>query len=257
MSSTVAAGSEKSPRTSDLDEDLAGRLAATEYERVVMTLEGLSPEHWSRQTVCDGWDVRAMAGHVLGMTQMAASVRETLRQQLVATRRSKRSGRSMLDELTALQVDEQARHSHQEIVDRMRTLGPKAARGRSRAPAFIRRRNAGPQDVGGQQESWTFGYVLETILTRDPFMHRLALAEATGVLVPPSAEHEGAIVDNVVREWAERHGSPYTLVLTGPAGGRWSHGSDGESITMDAFDFCRAVSGRGAAPGLLSQQVPF
>ena len=34
-------------------------------------------------------------------------------------------------------------------------------------------------------------------------------------------------------------------------------GSGGEQISMDAFDFCRAVSGRGPATGLLSEQVPF
>jgi hypothetical protein len=63
------------------------------------------------------------------------------------------------------------------------------------------------------------------------------------------------IVDDVVREWAARHGQPYTLNLSGLVGGTW--GGNGERISMDAFDFCRAVSGRGPAPGLLSQQVPF
>jgi hypothetical protein len=55
--------------------------------------------------------------------------------------------------------------------------------------------------------------------------------------------------------WAVRHARPDTLSLSGPAGGTW--GGRGENITMDAFDFCRTVSGRGPATGLLSQQVPF
>ena len=71
-----------------------------------------------------------------------------------------------------------------------------------------------------------------------------------------TAEHEGVLVDDVVREWAERHGSPYTLELSGPAGGRWQAG-EGEHLAMNAFEFCRAVSGRSPATGLLTMQVPF
>ena len=35
-----------------------------------------------------------------------------------------------------------------------------------------------------------------------------------------TAEHEGAIVADVVDEWARRHGASYDLELTGPAGGQ-------------------------------------
>jgi hypothetical protein len=58
-----------------------------------------------------------------------------------------------------------------------------------------------------------------------------------------------------VAEWAERHGAPYDLTLTGPAGGRWT--GTGEAIELDAVEFCRVVSGRGEAAGLLRTQVPF
>jgi len=54
----------------------------------------------------------------------------------------------------------------------------------------------------------------------------------------------------------DRVGQPYSLRLTGPAGGHWRHG-DGQQITLDAFEFCRALSGRAPAPGLLSEQIPF
>jgi hypothetical protein len=37
---------------------------------------------------------------------------------------------------------------------------------------------------------------------------------------------------------------PYRLELTGPAGGRWSFGTGGEEMVMDAADFCRVISGR-------------
>jgi hypothetical protein len=95
------------------------------------------------------------------------------------------------------------------------------------------------------------------ILTRDPFLHRVDICRATGVAMTATAEHEGAIVDDVVREWAGRHGSAYDLTLTGPAGGRWQHGEGGEPISMDAFEFCRVLSGRSPASGLLTTPVPF
>ncbi|WP_248583493.1 maleylpyruvate isomerase family mycothiol-dependent enzyme [Nocardioides sp. InS609-2] len=256
MSSTPIQGSQKAPYTPTLDHDVAIQLATTEYERVVTTLEQLTPGQWASATDCSAWDVRAIAGHVLGMAQMAASIRETMRQQLTAKRRAKRDGELMIDALTALQVEKNASLSPGEIVAKMRTYGPKAARGRARTPGFVRKQTAA-QEVDGREEWWTIGFLMDTILTRDPFMHRIDIAHATGVLAPATAEHEGVIVDDVVREWARRHGGAYTLELTGPAGGTWSHDGGAGPISMDAFEFCRALSGRAPSQGLLSQQVPF
>jgi hypothetical protein len=72
-----------------------------------------------------------------------------------------------------------------------------------------------------------------------------------------SPEHDGTIVADVVAEWALRHGQPYSLTLTGPAGGRWSSGNAGETISLDAVEFCRILSGRGSGEGLMSTFVPF
>ena len=107
-----------------------------------------------------------------------------------------------------------------------------------------------------QDEWWTMGYLFDVILTRDPFMHRVDIARAARVPMVVSAEHEGVIVDDVVAEWASRHAAPFDLELTGPAGGHWRHG-EGEGITMDALEFCRALSGRAPASGLLGVHVPF
>ena len=255
--STLSAGTRKTPYVSALDHDVARRLAATEYDRVIATFELLTPEDWHRSTDCAGWDVRAMAGHMVGMTQMATSLRETLRQQLATKRRVRRDGGLAIDAMTALQVEEHASLGTPELVQRLRAHAPKAVRFRFGVPALMTNRQIDPQTVNGAQEHWTLGYLLHTILTRDPFMHRIDIARATGVLVPSTPEHEGVIVDDVVREWAARHGVACTLELTGPAGGRWELGEGGEQITMDASEFCRAISGRAAAPGLLATEVPF
>ena len=111
-------------------------------------------------------------------------------------------------------------------------------------------------------ETWSLGYLIDVILTRDTWMHRLDLARATGQAPTLTADHDGVIVADVVLEWARRHGRPYRVELTGPAGGCWSSGIGGDEIVMDAADFCRVVAGRpgpaGDGPvGLLVTQVPF
>jgi hypothetical protein len=63
------------------------------------------------------------------------------------------------------------------------------------------------------------------------------------------------LVADIAAEWASRHGQPFTLELSGPAGGRWGDG--GERHVLDAVEFARVVSGRGSGPGLLTTRVPF
>ena len=65
------------------------------------------------------------------------------------------------------------------------------------------------------------------------------------------------LVADVAAEWAQRHGQPCILILTGPAGGRWAWGTGGPSYELDAVEFCRLVSGRGSGDGLLATPVPF
>lgn len=257
MTGQLGIRSPEKPRVRTLDRKVAMRLAATEYERVDALFASITADQWSRPTECPGWDVRAIAGHILGMAQMIATVPELARQQLAAQKGAKQAGVAMIDVLTALQVAKNADLSTADLLNTMRTVGPAAARRRSRIPKLIRDRTMpGTQAVGGVEERWTFGFLFDIILTRDPFMHRLDISRAIGVPIQATAEHEGVIVDDVVREWAARHGLPYALRLTGPAGGTWQRG-DSDQVTMDALEFCRSVSGRGPAAGLLAHQVPF
>ena len=60
-----------SSRAAVLDRATATRLAATEYDRFDGAAARRSgPHDWARPTDCPDWDVRAMAGHVLGMAEM-------------------------------------------------------------------------------------------------------------------------------------------------------------------------------------------
>jgi uncharacterized protein (TIGR03083 family) len=241
-----------------LDRAIAMQLAATEYQRVLELLRTLNPDDWAKRTSCPEWDVRDMAAHVLGMVEMAASVREQSRQGKVAKARVAQHGGVFLDALTGLQVDERADWTSQQIIDRLAARAPKAAKGRKRAPGLIRRRTVPElQDVGGNKEAWTFGYLIDVILTRDPWMHRIDIAQATGADLVLTADHDGVLVADIVAEWAARHGQPFELHLSGPAGGDWSIGLGGPKISMDPIEFCRAISGRSPAEGLLTTQVPF
>ncbi|MEJ7755235.1 MAG: hypothetical protein WKF83_01880 [Nocardioidaceae bacterium] len=99
--------------------------------------------------------------------------------------------------------------------------------------------------------------MIDTILTRDPWMHRVDISRATGRSMGLTAEHDGVLVADVVTEWAARHGEPCRLNLTGVAGGSWDFGADGPVLELDAIDFCRTLSGREPATGLLKAAVPF
>jgi uncharacterized protein (TIGR03083 family) len=241
-------------RTSSLDRPTLMRLAATEYGQFATMLDGLDDRDWTRPTECAGWDVRAMVSHVLGMADMAASIREGRRQQKLAARR----GGVFIDALTALQVEERAELTPQQLTERFQVAGPRAARARRRTPALIRRRTMPMQQaVGGQLETWTLGYLIDTILTRDPWMHRIDISRATGRSITLSPDHDQIIVGDVVTEWASRHQAPCHLTLTGPAGGSWTFGDGGPHIELDAIEFCRTVSGRVPGDGLLANEVPF
>lgn len=251
MTSTTTTGR---PRRSVLDRDAALRLAATEYSRYLDQLRSLDPDDWSRPTDCPAWDVRAMAGHNLGQAEMAGSLPEMVRQFAAMGRREEEG----VDALTAHQVEANQALSREELIERYRTTIPRAVRGRNRRSRLVGRMVMPDKEtVNGAEESWTFGYLFETILTRDTWMHRVDTAEATGRSLVLTADHDGVLVADVVAEWAQRHSQPFSLHLTGPAGGNWSAGTGGEELSLDAVLFARTLSGRARGSGLLAVQVPF
>jgi uncharacterized protein (TIGR03083 family) len=231
-------------------------LARTEYERVADQLRSLAPDDWARQTDCPLWDVRAVAGHSTGMLSTFTGYRTLMRQMRTATKAAKQSGGPMIDALTAKQVADHADLSTSELIAKVDDVGPRAARWRGTRPALFRRMPM-KEEVGGKQETWRMGYLLDVILTRDPWMHRVDIARATGREIELTPEHDRRIIADVIAEWARRHGTPFTLTLTGPAGGEYVAGENGEHITIDAVEFCRTLSGRATGIGLLTQEVPF
>lgn len=226
--------------------------ATEEYRRLDALLRDLGPDDWTRPTDCDEWDVRALVAHLVGAAETNASFREMLRQAWVG-RRTRTDG-ELIDKINALQVAERAARTPAELVDDLAEAGARGVRARARIPALVR---AAPVPLGPTLGVRPVGYLMGRIYTRDAWMHRMDICAATGRQPVLTAEHDGRLVDDVVREWAAAHGAPYSLELTGPAGGRWGTDGAGERLVLDAVDFCRTVSGRVPGRGLLAQPVPF
>jgi uncharacterized protein (TIGR03083 family) len=228
-------------------------LAGAEYDRFVVLLRSLRPDEWRRPTECEAWDVRAMASHILAEAESHYSLRE-MAHQMRAYRKAK-SG-PMIDAMNALQVRDRADLTPDDIVARFQRAVPRSVRARRRMPGLVRRVRL-KVDPPFEKERWPLSYLMDVIYTRDTWMHRGDVSRAIGRDVELTPEHDGRIVADVVAEWAPRHGQPFTLTLTGPAGGSYAAGDGGEHIQLDAVEFCRIVSGRAQGTGLLTTAVPF
>jgi uncharacterized protein (TIGR03083 family) len=251
---TIASAPPTRVRRPALDRARTGELAAVENLRFVDLVESLEPGHWVLPTECPGWDVRAMVSHVVGAMEGQVSLREFVH-QLRAGRRAA-GDRPQVDGINEVQVRERAAWGPREITTRLAELGPRAASARAKRSGLLRRTTF-PEEVGGQAERWTLGFLNDVVYTRDTWMHRVDISRVIGRPVELTAEHDGAFVRDVVLEWADRHRQPFSLTLSGPAGGEFAAGSDGPRLELDAVEFCRVLSGREAGPGLLAQPVPF
>jgi uncharacterized protein (TIGR03083 family) len=226
--------------------------AAEEYRRLDELLAGLGEADWGRPTDCAGWTVHDVVAHLAGAAESNARTRELLRQWWLGRRA--RPGAPSVDGMNEVQVRERSGATPADLRSTLADAGARGVRARTRLPAFAR---AVRLPFGPPLGTRPLGYLMDRIYTRDAWMHRVDISRATGRPLLLTAEHDGRIVADVVAEWARSHGQPYRLVLTGPAGGAWSAGVDGEEHTLDAVEFARIVSGRQAATGLLAHAVPF
>ena len=233
----------------------AMKLQATELDRALEFLRTLDAEQWSIQTNCPDWDVRRMWLHVLGACEAGASMRENMHQMRAGRKRRKDLGVSLEAGLSAVQVAERESLSPPDLLERLERIAPKTIKRRSRTPHLVRAVKIGID--APVVEKWALGYLIDVIYLRDAWMHRVDTARATGRDLDLTSEHDGRIVADVVAEWARRHGQPFTLELTGVAGGVFTSGGGDEPCVIDAIEFCCLLAGRGKATGLLNTIVPF
>lgn len=238
----------------------AAPVAMAVYDQLLTLLRSLHVEDWQAATECPGWSVADMVGHLIGAGEANASLRENLRQQAWgAVHRREHSGNS-LDAVNSLQVSEHRSLTPAERVSTLAALAARAVTGRMRLPRLLRRVSVPIAQSGssvGMPPRVRLGHLMDVVYTRDVWMHTLDVARATGRGVDLSDPVNARIVADVVREWALQHGQPVELTLSGPCGGRFVAGADGERIELDSVEFCRALSGRAPGQGLLRHLVIF
>jgi uncharacterized protein (TIGR03083 family) len=233
----------------------AMQIAEVEANKVAAMLRDLEPADWAKQTDCPRWDVRGLVAHMVGSAAGQASPREFIRQV--------RAGRPVVGEIGAqywwdgmneIQVRERSDFSTEQLIAEWDRVSPRALRARRKLPRLVAKLpllNL-PAPVGRQP----VGYLFDVGFTRDAWMHRIDLAEATGRPFDADAGHDGRIVADLVAEWATTHGLPFTLELTGPAGGHFTQGSSGEHVTIDAIEFARTLAERAPGDGVLAHPLP-
>lgn len=225
-------------------------LSRVQYARFLDVLTSLSDDEWTAPTDCPEWSVKDIAAHVLGNLECVRKPQEFLRQ----VREGKRlNPKEPYEGLNAYQVKHYAPLTPAEITRRIATVAEPALRMRQRTPWPLRHLIRPTLDVAGRVP---MAFVLDVIYTRDTYMHRIDVCRATGrELVLDDVEQR--IVEDMVDEWADRHGQPFRLTLTGPAGGTYERGTGGPALECDAVEWTRVNSGRAKGEGLLATRVQY
>lgn len=227
-------------------------LAEVAVARELAVLRSLSPQEWETPTACPAWTVRQVVVHQVASAQAFLSPAEGVRQVLAGKRLEKTEGLPPLDAFMLASQRARDGWTWQQALERFADVLPRYALRRRRFLQPLRSLVKVPTNDG----SIRLGYLFDRVINRDHLMHRVDICDATRRPLEVTADHDGRLVEDVVAEWAQLHGQPFQLELTGPAGGRWARG-EGERIEMDALDFARVLSGRGTATGLLATQVLF
>lgn len=226
----------------------AWALARATYDALLALLADLTPDEWHAPTVCAPWTVADMVGHLIGAAEGHASLITGIRQQVAAARRKGDHDGSALDAWTAGHVVAHADLTPVQRLAQLRAVAPRAVRGRSRLPRPLRRIRVSLPQAGslpsGSPAAITLGELNTVVYTRDAFLHRIDIARATGHDERLDPSVDGRILADVVADWAGRHGRPFRLTVTGPAGGRYQQGAGGPHLELDPVELCWLLSGR-------------
>lgn len=230
--------------------DRVAEVATAELAASIALLADLDDHDWTRPTDCAGWTVHDLTAHLVGQYQGLAKLGVFLRRHRRAHRRYPVLSR--LDADNRQHIDDLGGYSGRELVAMLAATGPKAIRARRRLPGLLRRLHVGRMYPEEPLSDDRLSYVLDVLGLRDPWMHRVDLARATGRPLVLGA-HDRVVVAQVIAELGRAwEGPPVLLELTGPAGGRWTLGQGAPVATVraDAVDYLRVLSGRNDPPAL-------
>ena len=231
-------------------------IAEEEFRRFAALTASLTADEWALPTDCTAWDVRKV---------VAARARLGRRAGVVpAVRASARARRAAepADRLAPLgRRHERAadpRASPTSPTTRswrsLQAVGPKAVAGRWRTPAPMRHLPIPFGPPIGWVGLW---YLLDVGLhaRRVGPPHRpRAPRPGTGWTSPPTTTAVSSPTSSASGRTI--HGQPFELVLEGPAGGKFSQGTGGERVEIDAIEFVQVLSGRRPGTGVLANPLP-
>ena len=187
-----------------------------------------------------------MLGHILGALELQADPVERTRQLSAAAAVAEQTGCLRLDAMTALQVREHAALTRKQLRDALHDAAPRGLAARRATTQELRDTPYDPELPG--EAGWTFGYLYDVIHTRDPWIHRVDITRATGRRWSCRPTTMGASLPTWSRDWARRHAQPFTLSLSGPAGGLY--GRAPTAMPSSSTPWSSAASSRGASPAL-------
>lgn len=230
----------------------ATALARIELDRVLRLLQDLEPEDWSKPTACSRWSVREIVAHLVAFADAYSDFAEFRRQgSSRAAQRYRKAGLGRLDAMNQIGVDDRANLTPRQVIAQLQERGPRAIRTRDRLPAALRHLLLPLGKITPELgHIWLpIGYLTDTVLTRDMWMHRLDVSRATGKEMLLTSEHDGRITALVVRDLARalapKLSTGVVFTLTGPAGGSWRIGRETRAtVHVDALTFHLLASGR-------------
>jgi len=229
-------------------------IAEEEFRRFAALTASFTADEWALPTDCTAWDVRKVVLHVLGSGDAQASFPQFVHQLVRGVPLNRQiDSHHWVDGMNELQIRERAHLTDAEVVAQLQAVGPKAVAGRWGTPAPMRHLPIPFGPPVGWVGLW---YLLDVGFTRDVCAHRIDLCAATGRGMDLTADHDGRLVADIVGEWADLHREPFELVLEGPAGGKFSQGTNGERVEIDAIEFVQVLSGRRPGTGILEHPLP-
>lgn len=231
----------------------AVRLMSAQNQAFLKTLKGLSSEQWTAKTDCAPWTVKDIAAHVTGWAEAFNSVGEFRHQLVMGLKRRNELG-NLTDAVNQTQVDDRTHLSPDEIIGDLERALPRFERFRRRAGVVGKVIPIYESSLLGRTN---LAYLMNTIYTRDVFMHRIDITRATSTELE-LGRREQRLIEDVLADWGERTGADATIELEGPAGGTYLVGTGSVArIEGDAVEMVRVLGGRGRVSSLrLSGDVP-
>jgi hypothetical protein len=158
-----------------------------------------------------------------------------------------------LDGVNEVQVRDRRALSPAQLIDRFYAAAPKAIRTRTALPRPLR---AVPVPFPPPLGRRSVAYLVDRVISRDVWMHRIDICRAVGAEPVLTAEHDGRLIADMVADWATTHPDPFALKLGGPAGGRYRRGDPTTTTEIDAVECIHVLSGRASGEGVLAHPLP-